>query len=377
MIKNALIVGGGIGGLSAGIALSKKGIAVDLVEIQSEYNVYGVGIIQQANALRALDVLGVADEAMRLGSPYGKVKLCAPHGMVIGETGTPPIGRFPSHNGISRKILHDILLHAAKEKNVNISMGTTVQSIVQHDETSTITFTNGVTSDYDLVIGADGIHSKLRKLVFGDFTPTYIGSSVWRYPLKRPDDLETGYMFFGKKVKLGLIPMTADTIYMFVVSAEGAENPLIPKDELIPKLRSYVQSFPAPMVQRVLDQITDPNQVIYRPLETLMMPLPWYKNSVVIIGDAAHATIPQMGSGAALAVEDAVVIAEEVSAGGSIEEIMSRYIDRRYARCKAVVDASNKLAEWEQLEWNGLPLPEGANVGALMGSTLMMLSQPI
>jgi 2-polyprenyl-6-methoxyphenol hydroxylase-like FAD-dependent oxidoreductase len=112
-IKKALIVGGGIGGLSAGIALRKAGIEVEIAEISTEYNVYGVGIIQQANALRALDALGVADEAMRRGSPYGKLKLCTVNGMLIGETGTPPIGRFPSHNGISRKILHEVLHEAA------------------------------------------------------------------------------------------------------------------------------------------------------------------------------------------------------------------------------------------------------------------------
>lgn len=108
-----------------------------------------------------------------------------------------------------------------------------------------------------------------------------------------------------------------------------------------------------------------------------MMPLPWYRDRVLIIGDAAHATIPQLGSGAALAVEDAVVIAEEVAEGGSIDDIIHRYMTRRYDRCKTVVDVSNTLAEWEQLEWSGLPLPEGANMGALMGKTLMELTKPI
>ena len=108
-IQKVLIVGGGIGGLSLGIALRRAGLDAEIVELQKEYNVYGVGIIQQANALRALDALGVADEAMRRGSPYGLVKMCAPTGFQFGQAGTPPIGRFPSHNGISRKILHDVL----------------------------------------------------------------------------------------------------------------------------------------------------------------------------------------------------------------------------------------------------------------------------
>jgi 2-polyprenyl-6-methoxyphenol hydroxylase-like FAD-dependent oxidoreductase len=93
-VKKVLIVGGGIGGLSTGIGLGKAGFDVTIAELQSEFNVYGVGIIQQANALRALDALGVADEAMRRGWPYGKVKMCAPNGHMFAEAGTPPIGRY-------------------------------------------------------------------------------------------------------------------------------------------------------------------------------------------------------------------------------------------------------------------------------------------
>jgi 2-polyprenyl-6-methoxyphenol hydroxylase-like FAD-dependent oxidoreductase len=93
-VKNILVVGGGIGGQSVAIALKKAGFEPEIVEIHQEFNVYGVGIIQQANALRALDAIGVADEAIRRGSPYGKVKLCIPTGQQIGEAGTPQLDIF-------------------------------------------------------------------------------------------------------------------------------------------------------------------------------------------------------------------------------------------------------------------------------------------
>jgi 2-polyprenyl-6-methoxyphenol hydroxylase-like FAD-dependent oxidoreductase len=375
--KKVLIVGGGIGGLSAGIALRRAGIEAEIVELQSEFNVYGVGIIQQANALRALDALGVADEAMRRGSPYGKVKLCAPHGFQFGETGTPPIGRFPSHNGISRKILHDVLYEAALENGVVFRMGITVEHIDNQPDQVTVQFTDGSSGIYDLLIGADGVNSKVRSLIFGQFTPKYINASVWRYAFPRPAELETGYMYFGKKTKVGLIPMTADTIYMFVVSSEGEDNPFIPEEELVPRLKGYLEEYSAPFVQEVLPQITDPKGVIYRPLETLMTPAPWYKDRVVLIGDSAHATIPQLGSGAALAIEDAVVLVELLQKESAMSSVLEQYMERRYERCKLVVDVSNTLSEWEQMEWKGLPLPEGANMGALMGKTLMALTQPI
>ena len=108
-----------------------------------------------------------------------------------------------------------------------------------------------------------------------------------------------------------------------------------------------------------------------------MVTEPWFKNRVVMLGDSVHATIPQLGSGAALAIEDAVVLAEELQKEDSIESILNNYMTRRYDRCKMVIDASNTLAEWEQMEWKGIPLPEGANMGALMGKTLAALAAPI
>jgi 2-polyprenyl-6-methoxyphenol hydroxylase-like FAD-dependent oxidoreductase len=108
-----------------------------------------------------------------------------------------------------------------------------------------------------------------------------------------------------------------------------------------------------------------------------MMPAPWYKNRVVMIGDAVHASIPQLGSGAALAIEDAVVLSEELQKEQSVEEALGNFMKRRYERCKLVIDVSNTLAEWEQKEWRGEALPEGANVGMLMGKTLSALAAPI
>jgi 2-polyprenyl-6-methoxyphenol hydroxylase-like FAD-dependent oxidoreductase len=376
-IKKVLIVGGGIGGLSTGIALRRAGIDAEIVELSKEYNVYGVGIIQQANALRALDALGVAEETMRRGSPYGKVKMCAPTGFQFGEVGTPPMGNYPTHNGISRKILHDVLYEAALKNGVVIRMGVTVSDIENEGTWVSVKFTDNTEGDYQLVVGADGIHSKVRSLVFGEYEAKYIGSSVWRYPFKRPAELDTAYMYFGKKTKVGLVPMTADMMYMFIVAAEGDDNPLIPQEEFVPIMKAHLAEYPVKMVADRIEEITDATKAVYSPLKTLMMSESWFKNRVVMIGDAAHATIPQLGSGAALAIEDAVVLGEELQKDQSVEDALTNYMSRRFERCKMVIDASNTLAEWEQMEWKGIPLPEGANMGMLMGKTLGALAAPI
>ena len=162
---------------------------------------------------------------------------------------------------------------------------------------------------------------------------------------------------------------------MFVVSAEG-EDLRIPEDELGPRMEAWLAEYEAPMIRAVIDQITDPKGVVYKPLETLLMPAPWYKNRVVLIGDAVHATIPQLGQGAGLAIEDAVVLGELAQTDDPMPTVLENFMKCRYDRCKMLVDASNTLGEWEQLEWQG-QLPEKANIGALMGKTLGAMGAPI
>jgi 2-polyprenyl-6-methoxyphenol hydroxylase-like FAD-dependent oxidoreductase len=374
-VNKVLVVGGGIGGLSAGVALRQAGIAVDVAELHPEFNVYGVGIIQPSNALRALDTLGLADACTEQGSPYGAIDLHAASGHKFSTVGPPQLGRFLPHNGISRRILHSILHDGARANGVGCRMGLSVTALDNREDGVTVTFTNGTKEDYDLVIGADGVYSKVRSLVFGEFKPRYVGQSVWRYAFDRPADLTTGHMYFGRNTRVGLIPMTKDRMYMFLLSCEG-ENPVIKAEDLLPRMKALLEEYSAPLVRQAAEQITDPEGIIYRPLETLLMPAPWHKNRVVIIGDAAHATIPQLGQGASLAIEDAVVLAELLKTGQPVSQVLDSFMLRRFERCKMVVDSSNTISEWEQLEWQGR-LPEGANVAALMGQASGRMGAPI
>ena len=374
-VNKVLVVGCGIGGLAAGVALHQAGMQVDVAELHPTFNVYGVGIIQPSNALRALDSLGLADACLAQGSPYGAVKMCSPGGHQFAEVGPPPLGRFQPHNGISRRILHSILHDGAVAEGVNCRMGLSVKALDNHPDGVDVTFTDDSTGHYDLVVGADGVYSKVRSLVFGDYRTRYVGQSVWRYAFDRPAALTTGFMYFGKHSKVGLIPMTDTRMYMFLLSAEG-ENPAIAPDELLPRFRAALEEYSAPMVREAAAQLTDPAGIVYRPLETLLMPGPWYKGRVVVIGDAAHATIPQLGQGASLAIEDAVVLAELLKTGDPVPEVLEKFMARRYERCKMVVDTSNTVSELEQLEWQG-QLPEGANIGATMGRAMGALGAPI
>jgi len=163
---------------------------------------------------------------------------------------------------------------------------------------------------------------------------------------------------------------------MFLVSHEGDENTYINKEDFVPMMKDYLTEFPVKIAQDARDQITDSDLVNYRPIDGLHLADPWYKNRVVVIGDGAHATAPQLGSGAALAIEDAVVLAEELQKVDRVDVAFDAFMKRRYDRCMMVVNGSETLAEWERLGFKGLPLPEGANHGQLIGSVVGGLMAP-
>ncbi len=375
-VKKVLVVGAGIGGQSVAIGLKKAGVDVEIVEIHKAFDVYGVGIIQQQNALRALDMIGIGQETLKRGSAYAQVKMYTAGGHFIGNAGAPPNEKYPSHNGISRRVLHDIMFEECTKLGITFKMGLTVETINNNPDGVEVTFTDGTAGHYDLLIASDGIHSKVRGMVFEQLSPRYVGLSVWRYAFKRHEDLDTGYIYYGKRSKIGFIPMSADTMYMFLVSAEG-DDWRVPESDLVPKLKAYMAEYPVKMAQDLMNEVCDPKLVNYRPLDALRISGDWYKNRVVIIGDGAHATIPQLGSGAALAIEDAVVLADELQKNETVEAALPAFMKRRYERCMNVVNASETLGEWELLEFQGKPLPEGANPGMLIGKTIGSLAAPI
>jgi 2-polyprenyl-6-methoxyphenol hydroxylase-like FAD-dependent oxidoreductase len=374
-VEKVLVLGGGIGGQAAAIALAKAGIAVEIAEIQKDFNVYGVGIIQQQNALRALDCIGLSKETLEKGYAYGQVLMYTAHGHFVGKGGAPASEKFPSHNGISRRVLHEIMFSEAQRLKIPYRMGVTIESIDNVDSGVVVHFSDGTSDTFDIMIASDGINSKARKLLFGDIPIRYMGLSVWRYAFPKHEDLDTGYIYYGKRSKIGFIPMSDDSMYMFLVSAEGKDL-WLDKHKYVPMLQDYLSEYPVKIAQDASRQITDPNLVNYRPLEAVRISGDWYKGNCIIIGDGAHATVPQLGSGAALALEDAVVLVEELQKATSVKEAFEKFMKRRYDRCMSVVHASETLAEWELMEFQGQKLPDGANPGMLIGKTSGELMAP-
>lgn len=373
-VKKVLIVGGGIGGLATAIALQKAGIQSEIVEKQKEWNVYGVGIILQSNALRAIDALGLMEEFLAVGTTHSALHIRDSQGNMIFDAPIHPSGDFNMTGGIPRRDLHEILLQSAIKHGTKIRMGTTVEVIENTDSFVYTKFTDGTSGTYDLVIGADGVRSKVRNLVFGEIEPKFVGQAVWRYTIKRPENLENITMYYGQKAKAGIVPMTKDSAYVFIVTAEPG-NPWKQEDQLHVQMREAFQEFGG-LIAELSEQITDPKEVVYRPLETLIVEKPWYRDRILLIGDAAHATVPHLAQGAAIAIEDALVLAELLQKEGAVSEILSVFMDRRFERCKFIVDNSNTLVNWELLQLEGR-LPKENNPNAIVAQSLMKMTEVI
>lgn len=134
-------------------------------------------------------------------------------------------------------------------------------------------------------------------------------------------------------------------MYMYLTSSEPG-NPRMPTEQLANMFRARLAPFGG-IIGRLQEQITDPLQVVYRPLEVIFLPSPWYRGRVLLIGDAAHTTTPHLGQGAGMAVEDAVVLAELLEGDHPLELSLERFMQRRFERCKFVVESSIQIGEWE------------------------------
>jgi 2-polyprenyl-6-methoxyphenol hydroxylase-like FAD-dependent oxidoreductase len=342
-LEKVLVVGAGIGGLTLAAALGQRGIATDIVEIKPTLEVQGVGILQPGNALRALNSIGVLDECCAAGFQTDQYRYFDADGRLIAELRLLRIAApdRPAINMLPRPALHRILAGAAERAGARLRLGVTVGALEQGDRRVEVGFTDGTSGSYDLVVGADGIRSGIRAMIFGSIEPQFTGHGVWRYTAARPRELDYQAMYLGVAAKAGLVPLTDETMYLLLVTNEP-DNPRMAADDLHVLLRERLAQF-GHLVAPVRASIGDPQSVVYTAIEEIILPSPWYQGRVVLIGDAAHASSPHIAQGAAMAVEDAVVLAEIASGDAAVPDMLDRFMRRRYRRCKLVQDISRQV----------------------------------
>lgn len=371
--QNILVIGGGFSGMSAAIQLRKQGRNVDIVEIDPDWRSYGAGISLGGPTLRAFRQLGILEEFLRLGAASDDAELFLPDGQRLGTLQTPRIAGpdVPGGGAIMRPVLARILAEATRASGANVRLGCTFSAIEQDAEGVEVRFSDGAHQRYDLVIGADGVYSAVRDALFPDAPrPRYTGQAVWRAVLPRPPEIKTMSMWMGGQVKPGVNPVSATQMYLFLTEARPVNEHVDPK-RFVPTLRELLAPFGAPLVQQIRDGIGEHSQIVFRPLEALLMPRPWYQGRVVLIGDTVHATTPHLASGACIGIEDGLVLAEELQRAGDVQSALAAYGERRWERCRMVVENSMRLGEIE--------IAHGSKEehGKLMRESIMALAQPI
>jgi 2-polyprenyl-6-methoxyphenol hydroxylase-like FAD-dependent oxidoreductase len=344
-----LIVGGGIAGMSAGIALRENGVDVELVERDPEWRVYGAGITITGPTLRAMRRLGVYEEVAATGYVGDGIDVCSVDGRRLFQidTRSPDCRDVASAGGILRPNLHKILSKRLLALGPTIRLGVYPASYAWSDGRAVVAFSDGSTGSYHLVVGADGINSDTRRILFPSApAPAYAGQMCWRLMTERHPLVERRMFFLGGPGKVGVNPVSVDQMYMFYL--EGASEPLRRDERTQPEvLRTLLQEYDG-VLKDVRESIDDTSNIICRPLETVLAGDSWVNRNIVLIGDAAHATTPQLASGAGMGIEDGLVLAQEIAGAETIERALARFMERRYQRCKLVVDASLEISRLER-----------------------------
>ena len=372
-VRKVLVVGGGIAGMTLATALAQSAIDVALVEINPSWDVLGIGIALQGATLRALKTNGVLEPCVREGFGYTTLHVCDAGGRAIGTVDLPPLlgPGYPECVGILRPAFHAILHRAMTEAGVPARLGVTVASLQQDGDGVDVVFSDGTRGRYDLVVGADGVHSRVRELAFGaDLKPVFSGQAVWRAMVPRPPTVQGRYFFHGPRNKAGVNPVSQAEMYIFLIQ-NIPDNPRVPDEALPTLLREQLEDFRG-ILAEARQHVRRPEQIVYRPFASLLVPAPWYRGRVLLVGDAAHTATPHMGSGAGIAIEDTIVLAELLRAALPLKEALARFMARRFERCRMVVDASAQLALWDRTPGT----PDADPVGVL-ARTNARLAEPI
>lgn len=366
-----LIVGGGAGGMSAAIALSRIGVDVDLIDNNPKWGMLGAGLTITGPTLRAFNALGVLDEIKAHGYTGAGIQICDyASGEPVRLLDTPPAQvDVPGSGGIMRPQLHEALATHMRKADIPVKLGITVDQLTQDDDGVDVVFSDGDKGRYDLVLGADGVNSKVRKMIIPDAPDAeYTGQNVWRVTVPRPASVARRTYFLGGPLKVGFTPVSDSEMYMFVLETA----PKMFRDELnlhIP-LKEMLKDYGG-AVATVRDALTEKDKIVFRPLEAFVLPAPWYRGRVLLIGDSAHPTTPQLASGAGMAIEDALVLEDLLKQSTDIPQLLEKFMARRIGRCRMIVEGSLEIGRLEQTR---APVAEQT---AVVQRVLAALTEPV
>jgi len=375
-----LIVGGGIAGLALGAALSQRGISCELIERESTWTTTGAGITLYPNGIRGLGMLGLAESVQDAGLPVDLVRTLNVQGELVAESAGESWPEIGTSVAIHRPRLQEILIDAVD--GVAIRMGVSATRIMPQTDPKEpvfVEFDDGSTGHYEIVVGADGIRSSIREACFAPSPPRYVGQTYWRGAIsKQVVDVPTLQMSANRYV--ALMPLNQDVLYVAAQLHTIDPPEPIPPSEWHARLMDEFRDFGGPAREAFLElgeglhfggaQEIDRDE--------------WRSGRVVLIGDAAHACSPVLTQGGSLAIEDAIVLADQLARAGiadsgstgtsgpdAIDAALSGFMGRREPRARWIRERTRRYIQL---------MNRGATAGDLTSSLAEVsefLRQPI
>lgn len=347
--KTAIIIGAGIGGLCTALALRKIGIEATVYERSGILGNVGAGLVVAANAIRSLRRIGLGDEAVAAGSKLHLTQIRASNGDILASTdmssyeslfGAPTIA-------IHRAALHKVLMDALPASN--IKLGAPCIRVEQDEEGVTAQFEDGSKARADFLVSADGVRSIIRRQLFPSIELRYSGYTAWRGAVTSRDEVALGITSetWGRGNRFGIIRMDADRIYWFA-TANTKQGITYAPDEQKKVLLDIFGSWHHPV--KHLIKFTPADVILHNDISDFAPMSQWSVERITLLGDAAHATTPNMGQGACMAIESADVLAQCLSKNDDVVSAFKEYETRRKPRTAFVTDRSwqiGRVAQWE------------------------------
>lgn len=345
-----IVIGGGIAGLTMAIALQQAGCEVAVYESATEIKPVGAGISMAPNAMTVLHRLGISKSIEAVGMPMDNLTVTDEHFKPIQLMPQAPIRQqygFVTTN-LHRAALHQVLLEQLPAGAVHL--GKRFTHAEEHAGKVTAHFEDGSSATDDFLIGADGIHSKVRQQLWPNIAYRYSGQTSWRgvVQFNLPEEYQTTSIeAFGGANRFGFTAIGSGLVYWYAAAIAPANSP-VPQAQTKAHLTGRFKNF-APLVNQLINATAD-TQIVQTDINDFVTPTQWHQGNICLIGDAAHAMTPNMGQGGCQAIEDAWFLAEALKQHTEPEKAFAAFTKQRLPKVKFIVANSYQFGKIAHLQ---------------------------
>lgn len=338
------VIGGGIGGLCTAIALENNGYEPELFESAPAFSPVGAGLSLSPNALDGLEVLGVKDAYLEKAKTYESAYIKKQNGSIISYMDLKRITTFTGgvFSTVHRHDLHTVLL--ASLKQTKLHTGKHLTAFARRDSKVVLGFGDGTSFEADYAIAADGLHSMIRKYVLPEAQERFSGQACWRGVCENNLEIKDMSETWGNGLRFGIVPLQGNRVYWFAV--KDAEKPGVQLTADTEELAQLFSSFHAPVTELIR---ATPASMVYRNDLNDLAPITKFAfDNILLLGDAAHATTPNLGQGACMAIEDAALLQCILKKEQDFPKAFELVDKNRIKRTTKIVNTSARLGKLAQ-----------------------------